>query len=164
LLFAGTVSAAPIPIGFLTYDLGAPISGQNEITINNFTGATFGCSVDFPVCNDVTLSNILVTPNGGAPINVPGTFGPGTFNPFQLIFPSTTPFTSFLFAATISPTALLAPGTVNVSNSVSATVDANGPAILYANPATGVPEPSGILLIFSGMAFVAALRRRPGFD
>ena len=51
-----------ISIGFLSLDSDSPISGQNTITVNNFTGATFGCgNIDpiWPICQPAQIQGIL---------------------------------------------------------------------------------------------------------
>jgi hypothetical protein len=159
--------ASPITIGFISFDTDAPVSGQNEVSVNNLTGLTFGCSVidGTPVCDDLMLTNVVLTVNYLDLQNNPqqsiltafASIGPGTGVPPNFIFPGTENITSLVFAATASQASFhltdnsifqadplvlstpLVPGFVGFS-------------ILTVNSAApSIPEPTSLMLLASGL-------------
>ena len=175
LLFSAVLSANPVAVGFITLDYGAPIAGQNEVTINNYTGpaaAGFGCgSFDsmFPVCDALNFTNISLTvqfsSGPSTVLLVPGSFGPGTFVPVNFIFSSAADITSLSFAATIAPTSFLLSDNSQFEAGATVISDAlipgqNELSLLYVAPLTGaVPEPGTMGLLISGLVLAAIVRR-----
>jgi hypothetical protein len=171
-LAAGTASAGPISIGFLSLDLSSPISGQNTISLNNFTGLSLGCgAVDpsLPVCTPETITGVLVTrvQLGNNPIvtytdiltaDPAGTTALRTYaDTFNLL--------SAVLTGTISTGSLTLPGnvhtTVNPAILADTLTQTQTIALLNVNQLTGVPEPAtGALAAaaFAGMAFVIQRR------
>ena len=182
-VYAGRVSASTIDIGFLTFDHDAPINGLNEITINNFTGASLGCGVvdpSLPVCTPLNLINVALTIQyldsfGIAQTTVatsPNVYPPGAFVPLSFVFSSAVNYISFQFSAQVNQTVLsLTPGGTFTAlpTVISAPLIPNSAeiAILSLNsaPAGTMPEPATwMMLAGSCLAAICArprLRRRP---
>lgn len=183
LVISSALSAASIPVGYLSFDLLIPADqgnpGVNAFTIANLTGdpgtGGFALPPDFPVLTELTFLNASLTLFGtGAPSVIPlGIVGPGFFSPASLQFADMEQFTSARFTATLSPTNLQLDGggSFNASSSVSATLspafgDFLSPgldiALIEANEAglADVPEPSAYTLFALGLACLSLIPRR----
>jgi hypothetical protein len=170
-LFAG-----PITIGFITFDTGAPIAGENEVSVNDFTGLTYGCSIPngTPVCDNLNLTSIILTVNyldslnqaQQTVLNVSGAIGPGTTVPSNFIFPGTENITSLIFAATITPTSFhLTDNSVFQAgptvSSAPLTPGSNTLSLLtVAAPVSSVPEPGTLGFIASSLLLAVLTGRQ----
>ncbi len=179
----GSISAASIPIGYLSFDLVVPGEpgnpGVNGFTIGDLSGdpgaGGFALPPDFPVFTELTFLNASITLNGssGPSVILLGTIGPGFFTPASLQFPDTEQFTSAQFAATLSPTTwqLVGGGSFNASSILSTMLfpafgDFLSPgldfAIIEANEAGSaeIPEPATYTLFALGIGCIYLRRRR----
>lgn len=174
---AVSMSASIVNIGFLTFDHDSPITGENQVTVNNFTGTAFGCGfVDstLPVCTSLNLLSPTLTVNFLNPSNVPqqlvvsaSTIAPGTTSPFSFTFLGTKNITSIQFSGSVDQTSLsLFPaGTFSAASAVQSAPLVPGTTelvLLTLNPAaTGtVPEPATYGLLAGGCVLLFGARRR----
>ena len=172
-------AATTINLGFISFDTlipdapGAP--GVTNFTINNFTEGPslggFALPPDFPVFSSLTFQNstlLLTTPTTSLSFNL-GDFGPGSFIPAALEFPSTMLFTSATFTASLSLTDLqLFDGTTFAANSdvLSATIlPSSGStltpgtdlALLQVSNTAATPEPAAYRLCAGALLILLLL-------
>lgn len=169
--------AATINVGLLSFDeifaAEGDAPGVNAFTLWNLTG-DWALPEDFPVLSDVVFTNATLSV-AGAPL---GDIAPGVFD-FQ--FTTLEQFSSATFSAQLASLVLtLADGTVwdAVSAQITATMlPATGSfletgqfAVLTVDavqqstppPPEPVPEPQTWMLLATGVAALARLRRRRG--
>lgn len=176
LVFAVSVSAATINVGFVTLE--EPLAGSLMFSLFNMTGAP-PCGVpcspsDFGVATAVDFSDLqLVAQVGGSSEtrNVAGPLGPGVLNPPEFEF-SGFPVSSALLSGRLGSfefmlengqlarfssdlfSVLIVPATGN-------TLQAGDFALIAVEITTEVPEPSTLLPLAGALAALWRFRRRP---
>jgi hypothetical protein len=160
--------ATTIPIGYLTFGVDSPLAGQTSFGLVNATGPIFGCTIDTPVCDELSIEGTLTIEYAPGDIVVAmlaGPLGAGSFLPPEFIFNDSRVPISATFVGTIAPTTFLhfdgavylSDGKVGGDSSALATI----PEIIFyttANPVP-IPEPS-TLLSMSAVAMVVLAHRR----
>jgi len=166
---------AQINIGDIFY---APNgNGTIQFYLDNFTGATDGCSTPngFPVCTNLQIAGTLTysystvsgivngTATLAAPIGTDDANGGASYAPVNFVFP-TTAILSASFSGSLTPVNFSTDGGLFSSDGtvVSSDVVAGGGfALLSATAAsTAIPEPSSLsLLLFGGVALATGFRR-----
>jgi len=165
--------ASLITLGYASFTLDNPVTGQSSVTINNFSGQTFGCAPDFPICDNVSIATGTLLISYLDAFSVAKSLTrtlqfpilAGTTTPANFIFDSTavTVTTAFL-SGTIAPLSfsLADNSTVTVSQSFGVSLDIGNSNIglIQLNPvdATATPEPGSFLLLLGPAALLA--RRR----
>lgn len=180
-LFAPRAFAAPVPIGYVSYD----VTGLNvaEFDINNETGVNSSGDATFPVSTSVSLSSLsLDVMFASGPDEV---YGPSYFtlspdgiswsgNPLSTLSGQPSGLAgavSAVLTGTFDTTALTLfdSSTVSIAPGFSATIsDPSGLtdgdfSVIYGTPTSGtpvVPEPEPFLLVGTGLLTLASLRRR----
>lgn len=162
--FVPAASGGQISVGDVFYlSLG---NGTTQFYLDNFTGATDGCSTPggFPVCTDLSISGTLTfsylngsnTVNGTATLSAP--IGPNAANgevayaPANFLLPGTT-ILSASFSGTLTPADFTTDvGPFNSDGTVmsSDVVAGDGWAVLTTNSASAVPEPSSAVVVMLG--------------
>ncbi len=167
----GFLSVCPLSgsviIGFVTFDHDAPITGQNEVSINNFTGSGF-CDGTFTACDPLIFQNISLTlsiQGGPNQVYTSGPLGPGSSVPVSFVFPSSLNILSLVFSGTISPQSfqLFGGGTFIAGPAISSlplVPNSNELSLLSVNAAgSATPEPSTALLLGGGILLGYLTRR-----
>jgi len=166
-LVAVCPASASIIVGFVSFDRDAPITGQNEVSINNFTGLGF-CDVDFTACDPLIFQNISLTVSfqtGPNQVFTSANLGPGSFVPASFVFPGGLNIVSLVFSANIAPVSFhLLDGSTFLAGPVVSSLplvpNSNELSLLMVNAAvSSVPEPSTVIL-FSGALLAGYLGRR----
>ena len=171
---AQVLGATTITLGFVSFDVDNPVNGQNSFSLNNFSGQTLGCNVDFQICANVQIATaslaIGYNDSQGATHTLTRTLaspvGPGTFTPNNFIFDSALySITSAELTGTVAPTSFLLNdgSTVAVNPGFDAFVDlaVSGVGLIQltgANTAAS-PEPGSFLSAFATLAVAAGIRR-----
>ncbi len=167
----GILSSCPLSgsviVGFVTFDHDAPITGQNEVSVNNFTGSGF-CDGSFTACDPLIFQNISLTltiQGGPNQVFTSPALGPGSSVPVSFVFPNSLNILSLVFSGTISPQSfqLFGGGTFiagPVISSLPLVPNSNELSLLSVNAAvTATPEPSTALLLCGGFVFGYVTRR-----
>ena len=163
-----TPASASIIVGFLTFDHDAPVTGQNEVSVNNYTGQNF-CSSDFQACDMLTFQNLAITvavQGGPNQVFTAANQGPGSLAPPSFVFPGNLNILSITFSATISPVSfhlfdqsLFQAGPV--ISSAPLIPNSNELSLLSVDVArTSVPEPGTVALLLVGIAGASLLGHR----
>lgn len=175
--------AATVDVGYMSYDITSP--GSAEFDIGNLTGSNSSGTSAFPITTSLALSSLSLTvtfASGPSEVFGPSYFTLGldglSFNGGSESNTTGQP-SGFLHATGATLTGDFSTTSVTLFDGTSVTIDptfsaaisdpsglANGDSTLISTSTHGsgppppVPEPESLVLVGSGLAALAALRRR----
>lgn len=168
-LMVGQGNAAPIVVGYLSFAADSPLPGQTSLSVINATGLTFGCILDAPVCDELSISGTLAVEYGPGDellVALIGPLGAGAWLPPEFIFNDLRVPTRVRFFGSIAPVSFQVFGGDLIATGGAMTGESNFLAIapeifLFVDPDIGVavPEPLTLWPVTLGMLVILACAR-----